>query len=162
MNNTQQIIDTISKLQGPTLARMISRTEVKMNKKDVATKSNPNPYIGAVKITTQIVELAPKYEAAVNEQRESEGKEADFQASARKWGVNIGNGIVEKEGKFYVSFIAKEHVLNSYLFGDQVISKEDLDPYIPAKKPGSGVQGVENAIAFRSIAAENIMSLEII
>lgn len=161
MNNTQEIIDTIAKLDKPTLARMITRTEVKMNKKDVATKSIPNPYVGAVKVTTQIVELAPKYEAAVNEQREAEGKEADFQASARKWGTNLGNGLVENNGKIYVSFIAKEHVLNSYLFGDKVIEKSELDAFIPPKKPNDK-QGVESAITFRNISAENIMSLEIL
>jgi len=154
-------VETIQALTAPTTARLITRTEVKMNKKDVATKSIANPYLGAVKITTMIVELAPQYESAVNEQRTAENKEADFEASSRKWGTSIGNGIVENNGKLYVSFIAKEHVLTNYMLGDQIIDKSELEPFMPKKKD-SGTQNLENAVVFRTIAAENIMELEII
>lgn len=159
--NTQEILDNISKLTGPTLAKLVTRTEVKMNKKDVETKTQANPYVGAVKITTMIVELAPKYEAAVNQQRIEEGKTADFEAQSRKWGTNLGNGLVENNGKLYVSFIAKETVLVTYMFGTDIIDKKELTPFIPKKKP-STTQAVENEIAFRSIAAENIMTVEIL
>jgi hypothetical protein len=48
----EHFVKLIKDLAAPTLARIITRTEVKMNKKDVATKSVANPFIGAVKITT--------------------------------------------------------------------------------------------------------------
>lgn len=158
--NTKHI-ELIKSLKGPTLARIITRTDVKMNKKDVETKSIANPYVGAVKVTTMIVELAPQYETAVNEQRTEEGKTADFEASSRKWGQNLGNGLVENNGKMYVSFIAKEHVLTSYLFGDQVIEKSVLEPFIPKKKE-STTQGVENEIAFRTVSVENLYTVEVL
>jgi hypothetical protein len=39
--------------------------------------------------------MNPRYEDVINKQRTDEGKIADFEASSRKWGQNIGNGIVE-------------------------------------------------------------------
>lgn len=154
-------VEAVKALEKPTLARMITRTEVKMNKKDVATKTIANPYVGAVKITTMIVELAPHYESAVNEQRVVENKEADFEASSRKWGTSLGNGIIENNNKLYVSFIAKEHVLTNYMLDDQIIDKSELEPFMPKKKD-SGTQNLDNAVVFRTIAVENIMELEII
>jgi hypothetical protein len=161
MNNATHILQTISELNAPTLARMITRTEVKMNKKDVETKTTPNPFGTVYKITTQIVELAPKYESAVNDQLSTEGKEASFEASERKWGTNKGNGIVENNGKTYVSFIAKEHVLTSYIHNDVVIDKKEFVAFVPVKKP-SATQGTDKEVVFRSVSLENIMSVEII
>lgn len=151
-------IEYIKSLTGPTLVKMITRTEVKMNKKDVETKTIANPYLGAVKITTMVVELAPQYEAAVNEQLTSEGKAAEFEASSRKWGTNLGNGIVENNGKMYVSFIAKEHILTTYMLGDDIVEKSALEPFIPKKKPNTN-QGTEKPIEFRTISVENIMEI---
>lgn len=132
-----------------------------MNKKDVATKTIANPYLDAVKITTMIVELAPKYEEAVNEQRSAEGKATDFESSSRKWGTSLGNGIVENNDKLYVSFIAKEHVLTTYMLADQIIQKSELEPFMPKKKD-SGTQNLDSEVVFRTIAVENIMELELI
>ena len=157
------IIDKIQALTGPTKARITIDTEVKMNKKDVETKKIANPYMGARKIVEMIVTLAPQYEAAVNEARESEGKETDFEAGARKWGDNLGNGIVQKGDKLYVSFIAESVESTSYFMDGTEISKDLLKPYMPIKKvdPTKG-QGVENVVQFRTVSLENIAFLEVI
>lgn len=154
-------VEAIRELTKPTLARMITRTAVKMNKRDVETKSIENPYIGAVKITTQLVELAPQYDRAVNDQRVIENKESDFESSSRKWGQNLGNGIVENNNKLYVSFIAKEHVMTNYMLDDVIIEKSELLKFMPKPK-ASSTQNVDSEVVFRTIAVENIMELEII
>ena len=157
----EHFVKLIKGLNKPTLAKIITRTEVKMNKKDIDTKSKQNPYSGAVKVTTQIVELNPQYEQAVNEQLKQEEKPQDFEASSRKWGQNIGNGLVENNGKLYVSFIPKEHILNTYMFGNTIIDKSELDPFIPKKKDINS-QGTETSVLFRTISIENICTIELI
>jgi hypothetical protein len=164
MNNTTStstwILNTVKGLTGPTRARIITRTPVKANKKDIATKTIVNPYTDAVKITTMIVELNPAYEQAVNNQREIEGLLPDFQAGARKWGTNIGNGIVQNGEQYYVSVICKETVLITYMNGPEILTEDQLKPFMPIRK--SSNQDVANPIAFRSISIDNIYKLEIL
>ena len=157
------IIEKIQALTGPTKARITIDTEVKMNKKDVETKKIANPYLGARKVVEMIVTLAPQYEAAVNEARIEEGKEGDFEAGSRKWGDNLGNGIVQKGDKLYVSFIADQVESTTYFLDGEEISKDLLKPYIPEKKidPTKG-QGLRNEVAFRTVSLENIVFLEVI
>ena len=157
----EHFVELIKGLDKPTMAKIITRTEVKMNKKDIKTKTIKNPYVGAVKVTTQIVELNPQYEKTVNEQLTKENKEPDFEASSRKWGQNIGNGLVENNGKIYVSFIPKQHILNTYMLADKIIEKSELDDFIPTKKESSD-QGTEIPVLFRTISLENICTIELI
>ena len=157
----QHFIELIKNLTGPTKAVIITRTEVKMNKNDTLTKTIKNPYLGTVKITTMVVDLNPQYEKTVNEQLSLEGKEQDFEVSSRKWGENIGNGIIEKNGKQYVSFIPKKHVLTTYMNGNVIIDKNDLDPFMPKGK-SINKQGTENSVLFRNVSLENICTIELI
>lgn len=155
--------DYIALVQGltqPTLALVTLNSEAKLNKKDVETKTIPNPYTNVRKVSTMLVELAPKYEKAVNDQREAEGKEQDFVSGARTWGINLGNGIVENNGKFYISAILKESKETRYLIDGEVVAKADLEKFMPKKKSGNN-QGLEEAVRFMSLSVENIESLEI-
>ena len=143
-----------------TTAKIIIRTQVRANKKDVLTKTINNPYINVTKVSTLIVELDPQYEAAVNAQRKAENKSEDFVAMNRVWGKNDG-GIVSHNGNEYVSFIAKEHVLSTYLDGAKIISKEDIAPFVPVKKEGAR-QDVATPVAYRTVLAKNIIAVEIL
>ena len=158
---TMSFIETIKNLTEPTLAMIKTETEVKMNKKDVETKKEANPYLGAKKKSTLLVVLNPKYEKAVNDQREAEGKDTDFEATSRKWGTNIGNGIVDNNGKLYVSYILKESKDTEYFFDEMPIAKSLLSPYIPKAKPNTN-QGVDESVKFMTIALENIKEMEIL
>ena len=157
----EHFVELIKNLDRPTLAKIITRTDVKMNKKDVLTKTIQNPYIGVVKVTTQIVELNPQYEKSVNEQLSIENKEQNFEVNSRKWGQNIGNGLIENNGKLYVSFIPKQHILNTYMLADKIIDKAEFESFIPNKKENNN-QGTENTVLFRTISLENICTIELI
>lgn len=137
-----------------------TETEVKMNKKDVETKKTLNPYLGAIRRAVQIVKVNPNYQCEVNDRRQEEGKDTDFEASSRKWGTSLGNGIVEKNDKIYVSYIPVQTVESSYEFQGEEISYKELARFIPEKK-SSGNQGVENEVQFRVIAIENIKSFKV-
>lgn len=144
-----------------TTAKIIIRTQVRANKKDVLTKTINNPFSNVTKVSTLIVELDPHYEAAVNAQRVIENKETDFVAANRVWGKAVGDGTVVHAGKEYVSFIAKEHVLTTYLNGAEIIGKDDIAPFIPTKKEGVR-QDVAAPVAYRTVLAENIIAVEIL
>ena len=154
-------VDAVKELTAPTLAKVVINTEVKMNKKDVETKAIPNPYIGARKFSVMNVTLNPKYETAVNDQREAEGKEQDFKASARAWGVNIGNGLVDNNGKLYISMIVEKTIDVYYEFEGELIEKSKLEPFMPKVKPSTN-QGLEKTVTYLTVAAENIVSMELI
>ncbi len=154
------LIAYIQSLTSEAVITIVTETEVKMNKKDVETKKNPNPYLGAIRKAVQIVKVNPNYQREVNDQREQEGKDADFEASSRKWGVSLGNGIVEKNDKIYVSYIPVKTVESSYEFDGEAIEYSELKKFIPEKK-SSGNQGVENEVQFRVIAIENIKSFKV-
>jgi len=156
-------VETVKALTKPTLAIITTNTEVKLNKKDVETKTIENPYIGTRKLAKMIVELAPQYEKAVNDQRETEGKEKTFEAGARAWGTNLGNGVVDNNGKLYISCILKESQGKSFMFESEPIEESTIDPWMPKKKPSStNNQGVEEAVKFMTISVDNITSLEIL
>lgn len=144
-----------------TTAKIIIRTAVRANKKDVLTKTINNPFSNLVKVSTLIVELDPSYEAAVNAQRAAEGKSTDFVAESRVWGKNNGDGTATHEGKTYVNFIAKEHILTTYLDGAKIVDAAAVKPFLPIKKEGTR-QEVTAPIAYRSVLAENIMAVEIL
>ena len=155
------IIDIIKSLNSPTEAIITIKTEVKMNKKDVETKTEVNPYIGATKMSTIRVILNPDYEKKVNDQREAEGKEADFEATDRKWGDSIGNGIIEKNGKLYVSYIQTETIHDSYWFDAKEIEYSKLSPFVPVKK-SYGTQGLEQEVQFRIVSLDSIEVLKLV
>ena len=151
-----EIVGLIKTLTAPTEFVLTIETEVKMNKKDVETKSELNPYIGATKISMIRVILNPDYQKQVNDQREAEGKEANFEASERKWGTSLGNGIIEKNGNLYVSYIHVETLKTDYFFDDKEIEYSKLRPFVPVKK-STGNQGVDKEVQFRMVAVENIL-----
>jgi len=153
----RKIIKTVTNLVTATSAKIITRTNVRMNK-----KGNPYANMNVVKISTIVVELVPAYQDAVNEQRDTENKPTDFQASERRWGQNTGTaGLVEHGGKQYLSFIAKKHILTTYMAGDKIISKDDIAPYLPKKKEGTN-QGLDAPVIFRSVEVKNILAMNII
>lgn len=154
------LISYIQSLTAEAAIIIVTETEVKMNKKDVETKKTPNPYISAIKKASQIVKVNPDYQREVNDQRNEEGKDADFEASSRKWGVSLGNGILEKNGKIYVSYIPVKTIESSYEFNGEAIEYSELKKFIPEKK-SSGNQGIENQVQFRVIAIENIKSFKV-
>ena len=77
------LVNFFSKYQAATRAVVVTRTPVKMNKKDVATKEIPNPFTEVFKVQTIEVELNADYEQKVNDQRLLEGIAQDFVAGSR-------------------------------------------------------------------------------
>lgn len=139
---------------------IVTRTPVKMNKKDVATKSIANPHGAIYKIQTINVELNPKYEMQVNTARMLEGKEQDFEAESRKWGVHVNGGIVEKNGQLYLNTI-EEGKIGDVVYETEngvAVSYDDIRPFIPAYN-GSAKQGLADDVKVRTFKLENVIGM---
>ncbi len=162
LDNLATVLEVIG---NPTKATIVTKTLLKMNKKDVATKSQPNPYSAVWKIQTKHVVLNPKYEQAVNEQRAVEEKTEDFEAKQRKWGVPVGPGLLMKDGAFYLKMIVEstETPLYALVQPDStdistMIEYDLLKPFVPVSSSPSS-QGVDDAVKFITTKMENVLHI---
>lgn len=157
-----QLIATLSALKGPMQGVLVSRTAVRMNKKDVATKSIPNPFIAVYKIAKTRIEVNGDYEGKVNDNRMLEGKERTFEAGSLQWGTAVNNVIVEKDGQRYIKFIQLEtdrdptYVDENGHPVDYEALKQFLPNYNPPKK-----QGLETPVDVRTYKLDNVVSLSL-
>lgn len=165
LTSVDQLSTVLTDINEPIKATIVSKTLLKMNKKDVATKTQPNPYSAVWKIQTKHVVLNPKYEQAVNEQRAVEEKTEDFVAKERKWGVPVGTGLLMKEGKFYIKMIVEsvETALYALVQDDPtdisaMISYDLLKPFVPIPSSSSS-QGVDDVVKFQVPKMENILHI---
>lgn len=152
-----QTIELIKSLTNKNVQAILStKTVVKMNKKDVATKTEANPYGEIIKTTTDIVYLNPEYQNAV---REATGDQT-FEAGERTWGENIGNGIVQKGDDLYVSYILKEQLHHTaYVHNGEFIEKSEFERFLPVKKI---TEGSTTDVGFRNVKLSNILDLKLV
>ncbi len=156
-----EMIEFLKKNEKEMIAHITTRTEVKMNKKDVETKKIANPFKVVYKTQKIKVKVNFDYHSEVNEQRGNENKKQDFEAQERKWGTHIAKSIIEKGPQLYLSVIEIEKVGDSmYRQGDEEVKYEDLKTFIPEYKPSS--QGVENEVKFRNYKLENVIEFEVV
>lgn len=142
---------------------LTTKTVVKMNKKDVATKTIPNPFTEAVyKLTTTRVTLNASYEDRVNESRTVEGKDNDFKATV-SYGKMVGNALLENNDTLYIKCIEEEKIGKSFYINGQaeVIQYADLAPFMPVKKP-STTQDLDTEVKARNYKVESITGYEVI
>jgi hypothetical protein len=158
--------DTIMKLvtyfqanQAKTRLTMVTKTTVKMNKKDVATKSVANPFKEIFKIQAVVVDVNADYEDKVNDQRVAEGEMPDFEKQNMVWGSHVGNSaIIENNGQLYLQTIEVSKLGDvQYIDGNgKVIEYSAIKPFIPNyTKPVS--QGLDNEVKVRSFKLTSIV-----
>lgn len=158
--NIKELAETVAPNTKVVLSTL---TSVKMNKKDVETKTIPNPFTEVFKESKVVVLLNASYEKMVNEQRDSEGKETDFVAAGMKYGNMVGAALLENNGQFYVKCIELEKVGEStYIDSDKnPVEYDAIKPFIPVKKP-SEHQGTEKEIKARNFKLESIVAYEVV
>jgi hypothetical protein len=159
-----QLVKKLMAIVGPTPATFIARTPVKMNKTMAGDRSKPNPYLDkVVKEQKSNVFINFNYQNSVNRALAKEGKEADFEAKPRKWGVKVpGTPLVTHEGRYYLEarFLNNEPSVK-YLMEGQEIEKDLLKPYITEKNVESikENQGLEEIVIMRDFKIDNIMQI---
>lgn len=141
-------------------ATIVSRTQVKMNKKDVATKTQQNPRSEAWKVSLFNAEINSSYEDKVNDKRLLEGVQPTFEAKASKWGETASKSLDTLDGQYYLKVIPGKNISEStYEDSDgNKIDYKELAPYIPSRpvKTASEHQGLEEAVQFRKYKIDSI------
>lgn len=143
---------------------MTARTEVKLNKKDVATKTIPNPFGKIFKIYKAVVSINKDYEKDVNQNRAIEGKDQDFQKEGLKWGQHAhGKAIIEKDGTLYLQTIVEGYRGGSTYEDEHgnPVTLDAIKPFMPVKKAEAPKQGLEDAVMVRTFKYDSILQLAI-
>lgn len=160
-----ELAEKIKTVTGSTIVKMVSHTEVRMNK-------TANPYLGATKVSTINGSLGWNYENVVNNQLERENKEREFSAQPPKGKLHTDCKhflIDEKTGtKTYLVIFplpkSEERKLEEptrYFFKGKEIDKEVLTPFlVKSYKPQS--QGTDKAIIYRTYNFDNIVSMRLL
>lgn len=164
LKTKEELVEFLKKYKSATEIAVRTKTAVKMNKKDVATKKIPNPLSEAYKITNFKADINFDYEDRVNDARLVEGKEMSFEAQQAKWGTFVSKSLNEKDGNFYLKLIPKDKIgATTYCKADgELVDYLALDPFIPkpaAKKPSG--QGLENPVPYRTYKLDSIIYIEI-
>lgn len=156
----QELIQRIIEREkrGACFVSLLTETDPQMRKTN-------NPHVGVKKVTEINVTISHRYENCVNNQREREGGERDFEAKPRKWGVHYqgSRAIIEHKGQFYLSAMPNPsgHPKVRYVKDGAEVAKELLSAFLPASKTEetADAQGVERAVIHRDYAFSSIRKI---
>ena len=148
-----KLVNILNGKKGAFFATIFSRTKPDMNKTN-------NPYYDKVLKESEVnVCLNWIYENAVNNQREREGKEPDFEAEPRSWGVRIPkHPFVIHKGKLYLEAKIQKSLGHKYKLNGKEISEEIIQRYLRKKTEGSR-QKLETPVKLRDYSIDNIISI---
>lgn len=159
----KELVGLLNEYKGVTFVSCSIESPVKMAKGGTRGREK-NEYFG--KITKQSYlngAVGFNYENSVNNQREREGQEADFEAKQRAWGQLLEGGkFVEHKGAFYLQ-LKVENVKDEsvkYLNEGVIISKDKLAEWLPKRNVGTGRQATEQEIVIRDIKLANIKTIK--
>lgn len=165
ISKQQDLITFLTSYKSAAKANFVSKTELKMNKKDVATKTIKNPHPTTYKVSLFEGEINFDYEDKVNDARFIEGKDQDFKAGAAVNGLQfLSKALSIKDGKHYIKIIPGKK-LTSTVYEQEDGTKIDYDelkPYVPVAKPSaSGSQELDKPVPFRAFKLDSIIHISI-
>jgi hypothetical protein len=155
--NINELANLLMGLPKNTPCELTTLTEVKMKKTN-------NPLFDRVTkqaVANVLVNFC--YEDEVNRELAKEGKEFNFESAERKWGANLGDtGLVTHNGGLYLPARFLNVKESKYFVdGDTEIPKVEVEPFLPAKKEGSGRQGTVEEVVVRSYKIASVKQLVI-
>lgn len=125
-----------------------------------AMKKTDNPYHGnLVKITRVNGMINWKYVNSVNNQRVREGKEADFEAEPRAWGIRLPScPLVAHRDRLYLELKVERVFFTEYrtLAGDAV-DAEEVRPFL--RQESEGRQNLDKKVILRDYLLNNIREI---
>lgn len=166
--STVQLGSILAQIERAVPVTVVAKTVVGMNK---GRGENINPFYNKIYKTQESnVFVAMDYETAVNRRLIKEGKDPEFEVSARKWGENIGkspiisnekNGVVTHYMQCYFVTNNKPKVSYEILNDDNTFSPIDKATFEDYLKPvsSSNSQGLDNEIMVRTFKLENILEV---
>jgi len=152
-----ELVKVLMAVKGPTPATITATTLVKMNKRN-------NPYHEKVyKTQDSNVFINFNYANSVNKRLVKEGKEANFEAKPRKWGVHVpGTPLILHKDNYYLEagYLTKNTPKVTYTMDGEEVEKAVFENYLPARKP-STTQGLEQEVVMRDFKIENIKKVKV-
>lgn len=148
-----ELVEHVKNLKGTTAISFDAVTDARLKK-----TGNPIP-LPCAKWSKVNGMIGYNYENSVNNQREREGSERDFDAAPRQWGTRIHPCVVEHKGNFYLT-VKIERVLEQPRYFDANGKEREImevKPFLPSK--GATRQGVEKEVIHREYGIENIRNL---
>lgn len=157
-NNTvfltpQQFVNALMEQKGTTAVSFQATTDAKL-------KKTGNLFaMPVIKVSEVNGMIGYDYENSVNNQKEREGQEREFQVAKRSWGERIHPCVVTHKGQFYIT-VKIQRVLSSPLYIDfsgKELESIEVKPFLPAKSKSR--QGVENEVIHREYKVESIRNI---
>ena len=104
--------------------------------------------------------LGYNYENSVNNQREREGKDSDFQQEERRWGVRLDRVWVSHKGELYFTVKVERSLEEPRYFTESGVelSRDEVKPYLP-KKSKSSRQGTDKEIIHREYKLSSLRGI---
>lgn len=149
----------LQKIKEEKTLTILSLTEVKLRKKDRNGVANPFPKV--YKVALQKVLVNKSYAEAVNEQREAEGKTADFEAQKVLFDGDMVGCTFEYNGQFYVKAILLE--TKRFFYQTETshpVSIEAIKPFM-TEPTSSRRQGVEETVKVRKFNVKSILAFDV-
>jgi hypothetical protein len=141
-----------------TFLKLVTRTPVKLLKKDKEGNKNDLPEI--FKEQTQQVVINRPYEKAVNAALAAEGKTASFETQGRNWGIGAGAILEHENGTRYLQYILIDSGDVRYTDDEgKAYTKDDFQRFMSTAKKSSS-QGLDEEIKVRSVKFDNILSVQ--
>lgn len=129
-----------------------------------AHRKTNNPYDKILKFSVTNGFTGHDYEASVQRQQVREGMDPTFQARERKWGTNINNVLIEKQGKYYIRVrpLRSSSPVYFTLIGKTLtrVKKEKIEMFL-SPVYHSQIQGTEKEILHRDYMVDNLYSVNI-
>lgn len=160
-----EVVDFFIKNEDSVEGIVTTKTKVKLNKKDTATKTIPNTLGEIYKVQKIKALFNEDYEAIVNEELEKEVLNPEFVSKQRKWGKHISKAIVEKEdGKQYLCLFEKSKLgdIKYELETGEEIDISEFKAFFPPSTSKPIVEGLEaNVIKYKSFSLSSILEIEL-
>jgi hypothetical protein len=131
-----------------------------MNKR---VDGSPNPYYGRTRKLAKVNGIVGFwYENSVNNQRDREGKETNFEAMPHNYADHEPRGVITYHRadpeRLYLPIKVQRSLGYEYQVDGLVVPNEDIDPWLRKRKEGTR-QGLDNPVIFRNYLLCNVLHL---
>lgn len=164
LTTQKELVEFLTSYKSAKTATFVSKTVLKTNKKDVATKTTPNPYDKIYKVSVFNGEINFDYEDKVNDARLLEGKKQIFEAGEAVNGLEfISKALSFKDGGYYIKIIPEKSLLPSVyeLETGEKVDYELIKPFVPVVKNNGSNQELDKPVVFRSFKLDSIIHVKI-
>jgi hypothetical protein len=146
----QEALNTLMNVKGTTFMSIETTTIPKLKAK--------NPFKDLKKVSLISGAIGFNYENSVNNQREREGLENNFESKPRAWGHRIDNTpVVEHKGKHYLE-VKVQSSKSEYFDGDLRIDVDKIKPWMYSN---SSRQELNKEVIVRDYSLDSIFRMNL-